>query len=108
MIEAMATGTPVIATRSGSVPELIADGVTGFVCDSSAEMVRAVERVREIDRAKCRQHVEDNFSPAAMASAYETVYRSVVAAKPGVPADDRTPLTPVGSPRRDRPFGEPR
>lgn len=78
MIEAMATGTPVIASRNGSVPEVVVDGVTGFVCDSFRGMAEAVERAGELDRAKCREHVEQNFSPATMASSYEAVYRSVV------------------------------
>ncbi len=88
MVEAMATGTPVIAYRAGSVPEIVIDGVTGFVCDSLCEMVEAVPRVRELDRRACRQHVERNFSPQVMASKYEAIYRQLVeswsASGPGV------------------------
>ena len=78
MIESMATGTPVIASRNGSIPEVIVDGVTGFICDSFKGMVKAVEKAGELDRAKCRQQVEQNFSPATMASGYEAVYQSVI------------------------------
>jgi glycosyltransferase involved in cell wall biosynthesis len=79
MAEAMATGTPVIAARCGSVPEVVADGVTGFVCDTLSGMIQAVSRVSEIDRRACRERVERLFSPAAMASGYEAIYRQVIA-----------------------------
>jgi len=79
MAEAMATGTPVIATRCGSVPEVVEDGVTGFVCSTMAGMVEAVSRVGELDRRACRERVERLFSPAAMAAGYEEVYRRVIA-----------------------------
>lgn len=78
MIESMATGTPVISTRSGAVPEVIVDGVTGFVCDSVKGMIDSVERVRDLDRRNCREHVELNFSPAKMAARYVSAYRSVL------------------------------
>jgi glycosyltransferase involved in cell wall biosynthesis len=74
MAEAMATGTPVVAYRSGSVPEVVEDGVTGFVCDTIAAMIAAVPRVNELDRRACRARVERRFSPAAMADGYERVY----------------------------------
>src|SRR5262249_50222358 len=54
MAEALAAGTPVIAVRAGSVPELIEDGRTGFICDDEDGMVCAVSRIDEIDRAVCR------------------------------------------------------
>lgn len=62
MPESLACGTPVIATRMGSVPEVIKDGKTGFICDSVAEMVQAVHNVEEIDRANCRAEAEKRFS----------------------------------------------
>ena len=77
MVEAMATGTPVVAYRAGSVPEVVVDGVTGFVCDTFHAMVEAVPRVRELDRAACRAHVKAHFSAAAMATGYEQVYRQL-------------------------------
>src|SRR5215468_6475939 len=58
MIEAMACGTPVIAWRNGSVPEVIEDGVTGFIVDSVEEAVRAVGRVPELRRHTCREVFE--------------------------------------------------
>lgn len=79
MVEAMATGTPVIAYRAGSVPEVVVDGVTGYVCESMHDMVEAVAKVDELDRAACRAHVEAHFSPQAMAEGYERVYRSLAA-----------------------------
>lgn len=80
MIEAMACGTPVVAFPGGSVDEVVVDGVTGFVCRSRTidEMVTALRRVEEIDRAACRRHVEAHFSSRAMAERYEAVYRRAV------------------------------
>jgi glycosyltransferase involved in cell wall biosynthesis len=77
MAEAMATGTPVVAYRAGSVPEVVEDGVTGFVCDTIADMIAAIPRVGEIDRRACRARVERLFSPAAMASGYERAYSAL-------------------------------
>lgn len=75
MVEAMATGTPVIAYRAGSVPEVVVDGVTGFVCDTLHDMIEAVARIPTIDRRACRAHVESHFSAEVMADGYERVYR---------------------------------
>jgi glycosyltransferase involved in cell wall biosynthesis len=80
MAESMATGTPVIVTNAGSAPEIVADGQTGFVCDTVAEMVAAVDRIGSIDRHACRTHVERCFSPAAMADGYECVYAALAPA----------------------------
>jgi glycosyltransferase involved in cell wall biosynthesis len=77
MAEAMATGTPVIAYRAGSVPEVVEDGVTGFVCETFTAMVDAVRRIPEIDRRACRQRVERLFSPRAMTDGYERVYAAM-------------------------------
>ena len=74
MPEALACGTPVIALREGSVPEVIEDGVTGFIRHFEDELVRAIERLPELSRAACRAAAERRFSPAAMANAYEQVY----------------------------------
>ena len=78
MIESMATGTPVIAYGIGSVPEVIVDGVTGFIRDSFSGMVEAVSMIGEIDRAQCRRHVERNFTADLMVSRYEDLYKTVV------------------------------
>ena len=76
MIESMAAGTPVIALRRGSVPEIIVDGVTGFICDDIDQMVDAVDRLDEIDPDKCRHHAA-TFGAAGMCAAYERVYESL-------------------------------
>jgi glycosyltransferase involved in cell wall biosynthesis len=78
MAEAMATGTPVVAYRAGSVPEVVVDGVTGFVCDTLRDMADAVPKVRDLDRHACRRHVEQLFSPTTMADGYEKVYEALV------------------------------
>jgi len=78
MIEAMATGTPVVAYRAGSVPEIIVDGVTGFVCDSFRDMVEAVPKVASLSRAACRDHVAHRFSAEQMADGYERAYAAVL------------------------------
>ena len=78
MVEAMASGTPVIALRNGSVSEVVDDGVTGFVCDDVEEMLAAVDRLGEIDPYVCRRTVEERFSVAAMTVGYEALYRGLV------------------------------
>jgi glycosyltransferase involved in cell wall biosynthesis len=78
VIEAMACGTPVIAFNRGSMPELIEDGVTGFLVDTVEEAVRAVEKVDTIDRTRVRQAVHDRFSIGRMADAYIDLYRSIL------------------------------
>jgi glycosyltransferase involved in cell wall biosynthesis len=75
MIEALACGTPVIAWRNGSVPEVIDHGVTGFVVDSIEDAVEAVKHVQWLDRARCRRVFEDRFDVARMARDYVDVYR---------------------------------
>ena len=77
MTEAMACGTPVIATNRGSVPEIVADGKTGFVVGDVADAVRAVKSLHTISRAACRERVTKYFSTEAMATGYEAVYRKL-------------------------------
>lgn len=88
MVEALASGTPVVALRAGSVPEVVEDGVTGYVCDSEDELAAAVERLGKIDRARCRAEAERRFSPDVMAERYEEIYRRLLA-EPSAPAVDR-------------------
>ncbi|MEO5839508.1 MAG: glycosyltransferase family 4 protein [Acidimicrobiales bacterium] len=90
MIESMAAGTPVIALRRGSVPEVIIDGVTGFVCDSIDDMVDAVDHVDQLDPADCRRHAA-TFDVAAMCGAYERVYDAISSEH----ADKQNIYTPV-------------
>lgn len=78
VIEAMACGTPVIAYRKGSMPELIDDGVTGFLVDTFDQAVAAIERVDEIDRAACRKHVERRFTVDRMADRYLDLYQQLL------------------------------
>jgi glycosyltransferase involved in cell wall biosynthesis len=75
MIEAMACGTPVIAWRRGSVPEVISDGITGFTVDSLEEAVQAVDRVADLSRRACRRHFEDRFDVGRMTRDYLEIYR---------------------------------
>ncbi|MFN2490411.1 MAG: glycosyltransferase family 4 protein [Actinomycetota bacterium] len=79
MVEAMACGTPVVALRAGSVPEVVVDGVTGFVCDSPEELPGAIERIGEIDPSACRDHVVERFGVDAMVAGYEEVYLELAA-----------------------------
>jgi glycosyltransferase involved in cell wall biosynthesis len=78
MIEAMACGTPVIAYRHGSVPEVIDEGVTGFVVDSEEQAVRAVRRLGEIDRRQVRACFDRRFTARRMASEYVALYEDLV------------------------------
>jgi glycosyltransferase involved in cell wall biosynthesis len=68
--ESLACGTPIVATRCASTPEVIEDGKTGFLCDTEDELVAAVNKVRELDRNACRQAAETRFSVAVMAGGY--------------------------------------
>jgi glycosyltransferase involved in cell wall biosynthesis len=97
MIEAMACGTPVIAYNRGSVPEIVIDGVTGFIIDPPEGddtpyplgqhiikargvdgIAQAIKRIGEIDRSACRKHVEDHFTVEKMVEGYERVYQDVL------------------------------
>ncbi len=78
MIEAMACGTPVIAWRNGSVPEVVDDGVTGYIVDSVEEAAEAVRRVSWLDRRECRAAFERRFDAARMTSDYLAVYRRLL------------------------------
>lgn len=78
MIESMACGTPVIAFRKGSVPEIIIHGKTGFVMDSIKDMTGSVKSIHTIKRSDCRRHVKDHFSIVSMAEKYSRLYRRIV------------------------------
>ena len=78
MIEALACGTPVITRRRGSVPEVIEHGVTGFVCETDAEMARAVGDIATLDRRACRAEFERRFTVGTMARAYLEVYDTLL------------------------------
>jgi glycosyltransferase involved in cell wall biosynthesis len=78
MIEAMACGTPVIAFRSGSVPEVVEENITGFVVEDEEEAVHAVSRLSQIDRGKVRARFEERFTANRMAKEYLDQYESLV------------------------------
>jgi glycosyltransferase involved in cell wall biosynthesis len=80
MIEAMACGTPVIAFRKGSVPEVMEDGVTGFVVDDVDGAVRAIGSIDKLSRLACRRVFEARYDVARMAGDYLEVYRRLIEA----------------------------
>jgi glycosyltransferase involved in cell wall biosynthesis len=77
-MEAMACGTPVIGFRRGAIPEVVTDGETGFVVDTTEQMVEAVWRTGEINPYACRVHVEMNYSSERMADEYEALYERLI------------------------------
>ncbi|MBI4079159.1 MAG: glycosyltransferase family 4 protein [Candidatus Levybacteria bacterium] len=96
LIEAMASGTPVVAFARGSVPEIVVDGKTGFLINPSDidirgkwivqktgidGLIEAIRRIGEIDRKACRKHVEENFTIEKMVAGYEEVYKKVIEKK---------------------------
>ena len=78
MIESMACGTPVIAYECGSVPEVMEDGVTGFIVRDLDDAVKGVNRIRELSRLRCREVFERRFAADRMASDYVDVYKRLV------------------------------
>ncbi|ROP42568.1 glycosyltransferase family 4 protein [Saccharothrix texasensis] len=84
MVEAMACGTPVVANRRGSVPEVVAHGQTGFVCDDHAALVAALRRIDRLSPDRCRAEALRRFDVDLMAARYEDVYRAAVAESPHV------------------------
>jgi glycosyltransferase involved in cell wall biosynthesis len=94
MIEAMACGTPVIAYRWGSVPEVIEDGVSGFIVEGIDEAVEAVRCIDEIDRAAVRRAFERRFTAEHMTNGYLQIYRELI-------DDYRPPARLQAMPARD-------
>jgi glycosyltransferase involved in cell wall biosynthesis len=78
MIEAMACGTPVIAYRNGSVPEVMEEGRTGFIVEDLDDAVEAARRVPQLSRARCREIFEQRFTAARMARDYVDVYERLI------------------------------
>jgi glycosyltransferase involved in cell wall biosynthesis len=93
MIEAMACGTPILATDRGSVPEVVVDGVTGFIRPDVGQLIEAARRVDEIDPDACRAHVLDRFDVSAMCAGYEAAYEKVLG-RPAGGADEDGPEDP--------------
>ena len=78
VIESMACGTPVIAFKRGSMPELILDGKTGFLVNSIEEACQALKEINKISRAECREHVKRNFNLKRMVNRYEKLYKKIL------------------------------
>ena len=79
LIEALACGTPVFAYRRGSIPEIIENGVTGFICDSLEEMVSKIDCLPLIERRQCRESFEKRFTVQRMVNDYHTLYERMTA-----------------------------
>lgn len=105
MAEALACGTPVIGLRRGSVPEVVEDGVTGFVCDDEEQMAVAVSQVDRLSRDACRYAAEDRFSERALVDAYESFYLEL-ARCPAAVHVGRVPVRTATGPSTNR--GRPR
>ena len=100
MIEAMACGTPVIAYNRGSVPEVIDDGLTGFVVEDEAGAIGAVDRVAHLSRARIRQRFEERFTARRMALDYLAVYRTLsdlAAPRLRLVTEEKVPATAVSA-----------
>jgi glycosyltransferase involved in cell wall biosynthesis len=95
MIEAMACGTPIIALRRGSVPEIVEEGISGIIVDNVEQAVAAVRRVGELDRAKVRAAFERRFTAERMARDYVDVYGRLVASRRLLRRESRGFLEPV-------------
>jgi glycosyltransferase involved in cell wall biosynthesis len=89
-IEALATGTPIIARRIGALPEIIRDGIDGFFGDDVTAMAFTVDRVAQLDRAAIRASVLERFSAERMTDGYEAVYRQVLGDAVAAPAAGTT------------------
>jgi glycosyltransferase involved in cell wall biosynthesis len=97
MIESLACGTPVIARRRGSVPEILKNQHTGLLCETEDEMVDAVRRVARLDRALCRQEFERRFTACMMTQRYLQVYEKAVATRTFPKHKDSGALVPVSN-----------
>ncbi|TVT25113.1 glycosyltransferase family 4 protein [Amycolatopsis acidiphila] len=82
MIEAMACGTPVVALRRGSVPEIVTDGATGFICDEVAQLPAALDKAAALEPGRCRLEARRRFDVTLMAARYEEVYRTACGQRP--------------------------
>ncbi len=79
MIEALACGTPVVTTRWGAAPEIVDDGVTGYLCDDHEQLGAALTSLGEIDRTACRKAVETHFSMQRMVRDHLDLYERLLA-----------------------------
>jgi len=81
LVESMACGTPVLGSRLGSVPEIVDDGVTGFLCDDVEDAVQKVSRLASLERAACRNRVEAQFTVERMVDRYAGAYTDALQQK---------------------------
>ena len=90
LIEAMACGTPVLGARMGSIPEIVVDGVTGFLCDDVTDAVAKAPRLTSLARRACREHVESTFSVERMVDRYVDAYAEALRLRtPPPPTDEQ-------------------
>jgi glycosyltransferase involved in cell wall biosynthesis len=89
MIESMACGTPTVAFRHGSVPEIIVDGVNGFIVDNVDQAAEAVLRAKKLSRPDCRRLFEERFTASRMAADYLRLYEAQLA--------ERAPLAEIST-----------
>jgi len=87
-VEAMACGTPVVVFDKGSAPEVVSHGETGFVVNTMNEMVDAIDNVYQIDRKRCRKHVEERFDVPRMVDDYLAAYKRVLSKDGGMRKDE--------------------
>ncbi len=97
MVEAMASGTPCIAMARGAAPELVEPGTTGFLCESTAEMIEAVAHATAIDRVACAERARERFSPASMASAYLDIYSDAIEGGPAIAVLGSASIAPAAA-----------
>jgi glycosyltransferase involved in cell wall biosynthesis len=96
MAESFACGTPVLATRRGSVPEVVEDRVTGRTADSESDLAAAVCDINDLDRGACRAAAEARFSPQVMANGYLRVYERTIGDR-DAPKSSHSPFGLVGA-----------
>ena len=97
IVESMACGTPLISYARGAAPEIIKHGENGFLVSNKNEMLKFLTKVRKIDRQKCRQHVEDQFSPKVAAAKYLNLYRREIQLHTSLGTDTVLPPSILGS-----------
>jgi hypothetical protein len=97
-IEALACGTPLIARRVGALPEIIRDGVDGFLGDDAVQLAFLVDRVDGLDRSAIRQSVIERFSARRMTDGYEAIYRRLLAEAGGESSRSMASRTPPAAP----------
>ncbi len=107
MVEALACGTPVVATAMGAAPEIVEDGVTGFLVDDQEALERALERVDELDRRSCRRAAEERFSADRMVAAHLALFERLLARGPIRIPVGPSPRAPIPVSAARSPVGRP-